>query len=152
MDMSKLGTNQKIGVSAGVLALISLFLPWYGVSFAGLGSVNANAFDAGFFAWFAMILAIAAAVILFLKAMDIADAKAGKLAAEQIALLLGGLAVIFVLLRLVTETSFLKWGLFVGLIAAAGVAYGAFGSMKDAGIAMPSVDDFKPDSEGSDDV
>ncbi len=138
LDFSKLNQNQKIGVGAGVLAIISLFLPWYGAF-----GFSWSAFDAGFFAWFGMLLAIAGAVVFFLKAMDINDIKVGSLVAEQLALILAGLGFIFVVLRLLTESSNMKFGLFVGLIAAGGVAYGVFGDMKDAGINLPTADDFK---------
>jgi hypothetical protein len=149
MDLSKLSTNQMIAGGAGILALIAGFLPWYGIDF-GFGSVSENGFGSGFWAWFGIVLAIAAAVVIVLKALEVYDLKAGNLAAEQIALLLGALSVISILLRLITETDFLKFGLFIGLIAAAGVTYGAFGAMKDAGMAMPSADDFKSPSGGGD--
>lgn len=45
-----------IGTSA--VALIGLFLPWYGISKGGI-SVNGNAFDSGFFAWFPAVILIA---------------------------------------------------------------------------------------------
>jgi hypothetical protein len=149
MDFSKLSTNQMIAGGAGILALIAGFLPWYGIDF-GFGSVSENGFGSGFWAWFGILLAIAAAVVVVLKALEVYDLKAGNLAAEQIALILGALGVISILLRLITESDFLKFGLFIGLIAAAGVTYGAFGAMKDAGMAMPSADDFKSPSSGGD--
>lgn len=146
MDFSKLSQNQRIAVGGGVLAIISLFLPWYGFSFGGIGA-NIGAFDSGFFAWAGILLAIAGAVILFLKAMEISDVQVGNLAAEQFALILAGLGVIFVLLRWITETSLVRYGLFVGLISAAAVAYGCFGAMKDAGLEMPTADDFRPPND-----
>ncbi len=138
MDFSKLSQNQKVAAGGGVLAIISLFLPWYGVSV-----FNISAFDAGFFAWGGLLLAIAGAVILLLKALEINDVKVGNLVAEQLALLLAGIGFVFIVLRLLTESSNMKFGLFAGLIAAAAVAYGVFGSMKDAGIEMPTAGDFK---------
>lgn len=138
MDFSKLSQNEKIAMGGGALAIISLFLPWYGAF-----GFSWSAFDAGFFAWGGTLLAVAGAVILLLKAMDINDVKVGKLAAEQFALLLAGIGFIFIVLRLLTETSNMKFGLFAALIAAGAVAYGIYGSMKDAGIAMPTADDFK---------
>ncbi len=142
MDFSKLSQNQKIAMGGGVLAIISLFLPWYGFSFGGIGA-NIGAFDSGFFAWAGMLLAIAGAVILVLKALDVSNVRVGNLEAEQFALILAAVGVVFVLLRWITETSLVKYGLFVGLVSAAAVAYGAFGTMKDEGLEMPSADDFK---------
>ncbi|MDX2342530.1 MAG: hypothetical protein QNL12_01740, partial [Acidimicrobiia bacterium] len=97
MDFSKLNQNQKIALGGGVLGIISLFLPWYGAF-----GFSWSAFDAGFFAWFGMLLAIAGAVVFFLKVMDINDIKIGSLVAEQLALILAGLGFIFVVLRLLT--------------------------------------------------
>ena len=146
MDFSKLSQNQKIAVGGGGLAIISLFLPWYGFSFGGIGA-NIGAFDSGFFAWGGMLLAIAGAVILVLEAFDISNIQAGNLEGEQIALIVSALGVVFVLLRWITETSLVKSGLFVGLISAAAVAYGAYGTMQDEGLEMPSTDYFKPSDE-----
>jgi len=142
LDFSKLSQNQKIALGGGILAIISLFLPWYGFSFGGIGA-NIGAFDSGFFAWAGLLLAIAGAVILVLKALDVSNVRVGNLEAEQFALILAGLGVIFIILRWITETSLVKYGLFVGLVSAAAVAYGAFGTMKDEGLEMPSADDFK---------
>ncbi|MDX2468163.1 MAG: hypothetical protein QNL12_12670 [Acidimicrobiia bacterium] len=143
MDFSKLSQNHKIALGGGVLAIISLFLPWYGFSIAGFGGANISAFDSGFFAWSGLLLAIAGATILALKAFEINDVKVGKLAAEQFSLVLAGLGAVFILLRFVTQIDLVKYGLFAGLIAAGLVADGAFGSMKDAGLEMPTADDFK---------
>lgn len=138
MDFSKLSQNEKIALGGGALAIISLFLPWYGAF-----GFSISAFDSGFLAYGGLLLAIAGAVILLLKALDINDIKVGKLAAEQFALLLAGAGLVLVVLRLLTESSNMKIGLFAGVIAVAAVAYGIFGSMKDQGIAMPTADDFK---------
>lgn len=137
MDLSKLSQNHKITLGGGILAIISMFLPWYGFSFGGLASVSINAWSAGFLAWGGLVLAIAAAVIIVLKALETQDVTAGSLAAEQLALILAGVGVLLIILRWLTETSLVKFGLFIGLISAAIVAYGAFATMKDAGLELP---------------
>ena len=142
MDFSKLSQNQKIALGGGVLAVISLFLPWYGFSFGNVGA-NLNAFDARFLAWGGLFLAIAGATVLTLKALERSDVKMGNLAAEQLALILGGLGFVFIVLRWLTENDLVRYGLFAGLLSAGLVAYGAFGAMKDAGLEMPTAEDFK---------
>ncbi|MCP3994170.1 MAG: hypothetical protein GY722_03760 [bacterium] len=142
MDFSKLNQNQQIALGGGVLAIIALFVPWYGVSGLGI-SINISAFDSGFLAWGGLLLTIAGAVILLLKALEVSDVKVGNLAAEQFALVLAGVGLVLIILRWITENDITKFGLYLGLIAAAVVTYGAFGSMKDAGLEMPSADDFK---------
>jgi len=147
MDFSKLSQNQKIVAGGGVLAIISLFLPWYGISIAGIASVTANAFDAGFLAWFGLILAVAAAVIVLLKALEVTDLKAGNLAAEQLALILAAVGFIFTVLKWLVDNDFVKWGLFIGIISTAIVAYGSYAAMKDAGLEMPNASNFGSKSD-----
>ena len=137
MDFSKLSNGAKMAVVGGALLVINLFLPWYGT----LG-FNLNAFDAEFFAWGGSLLAIAGAVILLLKAMGTRDVEAGKFKPEQLATILAGAGTVLIALRWLTETNFVKYGLFVGLAAAAVVTYGAFASMKDAGLDLPGMSDF----------
>ncbi|NQV05505.1 hypothetical protein HQ535_03065 [bacterium] len=139
MDFGKLSTGMKIALISGVVLIINLFLPWYRVDF-GIGSVSANAFDAGFLAWFGSLLAIAGAVLLLLKVLGTTEINAGPLKTEQLAFLLAVAGVILVLLRFLTETSSVFLGLFLGIAACAGVAYGAFTEMKAHGM---DLDDFK---------
>ena len=54
---NKLSNGQKIVVIGGIVLVVDLFLPWYGVT-----GFSINAFDSGFLAWFGMLLAIAGAV------------------------------------------------------------------------------------------
>jgi len=139
MDLSKLKLGQKIVLGAGILLIINLFLPWYRVSFMGI-SASANAFDAGFLAWFGSLCAIAAAVIIALKVFANMKINAGPLTAEHITLILAALGVLFIFLRLVTETSSMFIGLWFGLILAIVLGYGAFLCLKQEG---GSIQDFK---------
>lgn len=139
MDLSKLKLGQKIVLGAGILLIINLFLPWYRVSAFGF-SASANAFDSGFLAWFGSICGIAAAVIIALKVFANMKINAGPLKAEHIALVLAALSLLFIFLRLVTETDALFVGVWIGLIAAIGLAYGCFLCMKQEGFGLA---DFK---------
>ena len=138
MDFSKLRQNQQIALGGGVLAVLSLFMPWYGIA-----GFNSSGFDSGFLAWGGLLLAIAGAAILVMKALDFNDVKVGKLAAEQFAMLLAAGGVVLIVLRWLTENDITKFGLYLGLIAAGAVTYAAFGAMKDAGLEMPTAEDFK---------
>jgi hypothetical protein len=138
MDFSKLSNGEKIGIIGGIVLIVNLFLPWYGVF-----GVTINAFDAGFLAWFGSLLAIAGAVILAGKAFGWFNVEAGALKAEQMAFLAAAVGTVLVLLRWITENDITKFGLFLGIIAAAVTAFGAFMAMKDAGLSMPDADDFK---------
>ncbi len=146
MDFNKmwnnLSTGGKIGGIAGVVLIINLFLPWYGFSGFGVSS-SISAFDSGFFAWSGSLLAIAGAVLLLIAEVGEKKINLGSLQGGQLALLLAGLGTLFIILRWLTETNFVKFGLFLGIIAAAVTTYGAFMSLKASGVGLPSADDFK---------
>ena len=138
MDFSKLSTGAKLALIGGAVLVINIFLPWYQVSAFGF-SASANAFDAGFLAWFGSLVGIAGAAVLLLKAMGTKIIEAGQFKSEQLALLLGAAAFVLILLRWLTQTEFVAFGLFLGLAAAAAITYGAFMAMKDAGLDMPKL-------------
>lgn len=135
MEFNKLSTGMKLVLVGGVLSLIAIFMPWYGVF-----GFSISAFNSGFFAWGGCLLGIAGAVLLLLKNMGKNEVKAGGFATEQLAAIAGALGFVFVLIRFVTQTELVKMGLFAGLIGTALVAYGAFTTMKSAGM------DFKPNT------
>jgi len=149
MDFSKLTTNNWIAGGGGLVSLINIFFPWYGVDFGGgFGSVNANAFDAGILACVGALLAVSAGALVVLKQLDVFEAKVGGLGTEQFAMVLGGVGTLFILLKLVVDNEFAKFGLFLGLLAAIAATAGAFLSGKDLGIGLPSADDFKGSGGG----
>ncbi len=135
MDFSKLSNGAKMALIGGAVLVIDLFLPWYGVF-----GINLNAFDMGFLAWGGSLLAIAGAAVLLLKALGTRDVEAGQFKPEQLATILAGVGTVLIVLRWLTETDFVKYGLFVGLIAAAVVTFGSFTSMKEAGLDLPGMD------------
>lgn len=66
-------TLDGVVLGAGALAFVASFLPWYTASFAVLGiksSVGANAWNAGFGAWFPMLAVMAAAGAVLAGAAD----------------------------------------------------------------------------------
>lgn len=144
MDFSKLTPNNWIAGGGGLVSLINIFLPWYGIDFGGgFGSANFNAFDAGILAWGGALLATAAGALVLLKALGVFEAKVGSLTTEQFAMILGALGFLFILLKLLVDNDITKFGIYLGLIAAAATAVGAFLSAKDEGVGIPSADDFK---------
>jgi hypothetical protein len=65
--------------------------------------------------------------------------NAGQFKTEQLALILGGIGFVLIVLRFVTESDFVGFGLYLGIIASALVTYGAFRAMKEAGLNMPGM-------------
>lgn len=137
MDLSRLSTAHKIAIGGAVVLLIDSFLNWYSVEAFGV-SIGINAWDAGFLAWGAVVTGVAAGVILALKATGKQDVAAGGKSAEQIAMILGIVSVVLAVLRLITETSFMAFGLFLGILAAAAVAYGSWMASKGASTVAPT--------------
>jgi hypothetical protein len=139
MDMSRLTTAHKIGLGGAILLLVASFLPWYSVGVPGF-RISINGWDAGFLGWFGIVVGLAGGIVLALKAFGTRDVRGGGFAAEQIALLLGAASLLLIILRLLTESSAVSFGLFLGILGAAGVAFGSFRAMTEAGM---SVDDMK---------
>jgi hypothetical protein len=137
MDLSRLSMAHKIAIGGAIVLLIDSFLSWYKVSGFGI-SIGINAWDAGFLAWGGVLFGVAAGVVLALKATGKQDVKAAGKSAEQIALILGITSFVLIVLRLVTESSFMAFGLFIGIAAAAAVAYGAWMASKEAGVVAPT--------------
>ncbi len=137
MDLSRLSTAHKIGIGGALVLLIDSFLPWYSFSLGVLGSVSANAWDAAFLAWGGVIAGVAAGVVLALKATGQKDVGTGSMGAEKIAMILGTVSLALIVLRLLTEMDGATFGLFLGVVAAAAVAYGSYMASKEAPAPSP---------------
>ena len=61
----------------------------------------------------------------------------------QFALILAAFGLVAILLRWLTDNDFTKFGLYLGIIAGALVTYASFSAMQDAGLELPSADDFR---------
>ena len=134
MDFSKLSMGAKLALIGGVILIVDLFLPWYGAF-----GVSINAFDSEFLAFGGVLIAIAGAVVLLLSAMGKKEMTAGSFKPQQLAFLLGAIGFVLIVLRWLTENEFVKYGLYVGIIASALVAYGAFTDMKAKGQNIPGM-------------
>ena len=142
VDTSKLTIGDQIAAASGAVLLIALFLPWYGVDVsAGAISVSDSAS-----AWEALDFIDILLFLISLVAIGVPVAKAmGALPAEVpgslLVLAAGGLGVLLVLFRLVDlptpdlgdQVDFSrKFGLFLGLLATVGVAYGGWRANEEA--------------------
>lgn len=148
MDADRLRTGELIaGVSAVALLLIMFVFSWYGIKDAPEG------LDGGFNAWesFGFIDIILFITIVVAVGMAVATAMAQTVAlpvaASTLTAGLGLVSAILILIRIFAtpdvggdvagfdfeiETS-VKIGAFLGLIAAAGIAYGGWRAMQEEG-------------------
>jgi len=152
MDLDRLSTGEKIaGVSAIFLFIFIFFVDWFGVEVSGLGSFSESVPGAGGSAWdalevirFVLLLTVlAAAGLVALRLTD--STYEPPIPASTVVTVLGAFSVLLVLFRIVDPPSFgsiggvsydatLKVGIFLGLISAAGVAYGGYTTMREEGI------------------
>jgi hypothetical protein len=146
LETARLSQGELIAGASGLALLVVLFLPWYGVdaSFGGVTvSESANAWEA--FSWIDILLFLTAAVAVGGAAAKLADAVPPDLPVATIVTGAGVVAVLLILYRIVdipgpdipqvVESNIdfgREFGIFLGLIAAGGVAYGGYLQMNKA--------------------
>lgn len=151
MEVDKLSTGEKLSAVSAILLFIFMFFDWFGVEVSGVpgfsgtvtGSGGGSAWDAldviPIFLMLAIVVAIGVAVIRLTDA-DVEP----PISLNAIVAALGGFAVLLILYRIVFPPDFgsfggvsvdatLKFGIFLGLLAAAGIAYGGYSAMREEG-------------------
>jgi len=137
MDTSRLTTGDIIAGVGGIVLLIALFLPWYGVSvnIAGFSaSESGSGWEAlGFIDILLFLIAVAAIALVAARAGGVLPAD---MPAPVILLALGAFAVLLVLYRIIDipvdgdvpdEVDLSrKVGIFIALIGAAAVPHGGW--------------------------
>ena len=150
MDFSRVRRGELIAGISGVALFIIMFLAWFSgpetlgapsgtLDFPTIpehyGDDHVNAFEAfGFIVSIVLVAAVIAGVGLAVLAVAQANVQL-PVAASAITTGIGILATLFVLYRLIDPPSELdrSYGLFLGLIAAAGVALGGWMAMQEEG-------------------
>jgi hypothetical protein len=120
------GPNRLI-LFAGLLFLVDSFVPWYGFKVSILGQrlgANFIGWNSGFLAVVAILLAIAATVLAAMEVLG--TMKEMSVPSGTLALALSGGAFVFTLLRWLTATHLVKYGLFIALILGAVMTYGGY--------------------------
>lgn len=150
MEVNKLNTGEKVAAISAVLLFIFMFFTWFGVEVSGAGGFSGSVPGAGGDAWDALefipvilVIAIVAAIgVAVLRLTD--SAYEPPISMNAVVTVLGGLSVLLILFRIVDPPSFgsfggvsvdgtVEIGIFLGLIAAAGVTYGGYLAMKEEG-------------------
>jgi hypothetical protein len=150
MDVNKLNTGEKIAGVSAVLLFIFMFFDWFGVEISGESGTVSFGSGAGGSAWDALdfipiILVIAIVVALVNVLLRLSDSDYEPPISLNVAVaVLGGLSTLLVLYRIISPPSFgtfggvsvdatLALGIFLGLITAAGIAYGGYRGMQEEG-------------------
>lgn len=149
--LDKLSPGEKIAGGSAIALFIFMFFNWFGAEVSGVngfsGSVSGeagNAWDTlDFIPIVLLITVIAALVMVGLRLAD--SAAEPPVPMSAIVTVLGVISVLLILFRIVDPPTFasfggvsvdatLSVGIFLGLIAAAGVAYGGYSTMREEGI------------------
>jgi hypothetical protein len=126
MDLRRLRVGEWIVGACGVLILVALFAPWY-------GNPSSSAWEA--FTILDVILALLALAALSVPLVTATHrVPAVPLAIESLTALFGSIGVLLVVIRVLNLPDDLhgrEWGLWLGLVAALGIAGGALVAMRD---------------------
>lgn len=149
----ELSTPDLAIVGAGAVMVIDLFVPWYRISFdtgsipAELrssisvpDSVNANAFDANFLAWFPALLVIAVAVVVALGIFQgFALPTNAKVGPQLMLAGASGIALVLLVLRWLTENDYTFIGLYLAMLLAAVQGFFGYQKFKASGETIPEI-------------
>lgn len=154
--MAKLSRGEKISAISAVLLFAIMFLDWFGAKVSGVPGFTGAA--GGGSAWqtldvipIFLMLAIVCALGVALVRLTDADLEL-VVSLNAIVAAVGGLAVLLILYRIVDPPGVgslggvpvdvtLKLGIFLGLAAAAGIAYGGYSAMREEGLTFGDVGD-----------
>ncbi len=169
MDVSKMNQGEKIAAGSAIALILIMFIfKWFGLSVSTAGVAGVGGFSVegsrnawgsfGFIDIILFITALAALAMAYLSASG--QSVSLPIAMSAIVTGLGILCVILVLYRIISPPDFgvnlsgtgidktRKIGVFLGLIATAGVAYGGYMAMQDEGTSFSDTRDRLSDRMG----
>ncbi|MGN6276213.1 MAG: hypothetical protein ACTHNP_09845 [Solirubrobacterales bacterium] len=151
MEVDKLSTGEKIAGVSGVLLFIFMFLDWFSVSVSGglFGVVaSGNAWDWLDVIPIILLIAIVAAVgVAVVRLTDAIFEPA--ISMNAVVAVLGAISFLLILYRIISppDSGFSEVsvspaiGIFLGLIAAAGITFGGYRAMQEEGVTFGDVAD-----------
>src|SRR3954447_24830663 len=155
MDLDKLSSGEKIAGVSSILLFIFMFFDWFyaEVTIGGSGaSEGVNAWDA--LDWIPIWLVITILAALFVATLRLTDARyEPPVSANAIVAILGGVSFLLILYRIIDPPggsasapgiSFdvgPEFWIFLALICAAGIAYGAYKAMQEEGASFGDLGD-----------
>jgi hypothetical protein len=151
MDLDRLSTGEKIAGVSAILLFVFMFFEWFGVEVSGVGGFSGTIEGEGGSAWDALdfipiVLVVTVIAALAMAALRLSDSTyEPPVPISTIVAVLGAISVLLVLYRIIFPPSFgsfggvsvdatLSFGIFLGLAAAAGIAYGGYSAMREEGI------------------
>lgn len=152
-DVKRLRLGEKIAGASALLLFVALFLRWYGAEQPVGAEVNfslhVNAWDALGFILFLLLLVIVA-TLAFVVLTATQRAPALPVAASVVITVLGAIATLFVLYRIVNPpgpNAFVaaEYGAYIALLCCLGITLGGFLAMREEGT---SFDDARAQADG----
>jgi hypothetical protein len=151
MDLNRLSDGEKITGISAILLFIFMFFDWFSVDVSGGAGAFSVSASGGGSAWdaldnipiFLVITIIAALAVVALRVSD--STYEPPVPANAIVAVLGAISVLLILYRIIDTPgeggSFGNvsvdispaFGIFLGLIAAAGITFGAYRAMQEEG-------------------
>jgi hypothetical protein len=138
-----LSLGRKLVLGAGVLLLIDTFLHWQEVSAGGL-SAGQSAWH-GF--WGVLLGLLTIALLVWVAAGVFKIAVPGNLPEGLVTLALGALILVFAVIKALSD-NFVHWPAYIGIVLAAGVAYGSWLVFQDSGESLPRMASGAPGTSG----
>lgn len=149
--LDKLSPGEKIAGGSAIALFIFMFFNWFGAEVSGVngfsGSVSGEAGNAwGTLDFIPIVLLITVIAALVMAGLRLADsAYEPPVPMSTLVTVLGVISVLLILFRIIdppTLASFggvsvdatLSVGIFLGLIAAGGIAYGGYSTMREEGV------------------
>lgn len=144
LDINRLNTGEKVIGVSGILLLVFSFFPWLGFSYAGFSaSKSAWTFT---LCWLAVVLGVLMAGVVIAKAAGVDLPDLGSVKWAHILLGVAIVVFVFILIKVIVGPSTggidlagtgvskeRKIGIFLGLIASAGLVAGAYLNAKETG-------------------
>jgi len=127
--INQMTLGEKLAVGGAALMLIASFLPWYSVDLGEFGSFSRSGWQSPGAIWsvLAVIISVGfAGVIVARKFGNVQLPDLGQFTWGQAALAAGGAVALCIIIKLVSESSSMAFGFFLGIIAAAAVAAGGY--------------------------
>jgi hypothetical protein len=145
MDLDRLTTGEKIAGGAAIVLFISMFFAWFGFDNPGEalgigGSITFNAWES--FDFIDLVLFVTVLVTVGSVLAKASDALV-DFPFNPVIAVLGGLCALLVLYRIIDPPggSDREWGVFLGLILSALVAYGGYRAMEEEGSSFAEIGD-----------
>jgi hypothetical protein len=137
MDVKKLTLGDRVVVISGVLLFVFAFFKWFGIS-TSIGDFGYSGYH--YFLWGVIPVILGVVMIVQIGLARFSDTKLPSLGSftwGQVHMVLGGLAAALILLKTIIGDDVngfgldRKVGLFLGLLAALGLAGGGYLKMRD---------------------